>query len=127
MAAEEEAARMAAEAEAARMAAEAEAARIAAEEAANAVVRNYTVEAGDNLWNISGKADIYDNPFQWPLIYKANRDQIDDADLIFPGQNLEIDRDISDAEMDAAISHAKTRGAWSLETIEESDKVYLSE
>ncbi|NOR52314.1 MAG: LysM peptidoglycan-binding domain-containing protein, partial [Gammaproteobacteria bacterium] len=47
---------------------------------------SYVVEQGDNLWTISGQEDIYDNPYQWPLIYKANRDQIRDADLIFPGQ-----------------------------------------
>ncbi len=114
---------------------QAEADRIAAEKAeaeaqaaANAAgVTNYTVEKGDNLWSISGQSDIYDNPFQWPLIYKANRDQIKDADLIFPGQELEITRGMSDAEIDAAINHAKTRGAWSLGNVEESDQVYLSE
>ena len=37
---------------------------------------SYTVVRGDNLWNISGKSSIYGDPYQWPLIYKANRDQI---------------------------------------------------
>ncbi|MDH5485276.1 MAG: LysM peptidoglycan-binding domain-containing protein, partial [Gammaproteobacteria bacterium] len=75
---------------------------------------SYTVVSGDNLWSISGKDDIYANPYQWPLIYKANRDKINDADLIFAGQTLDIDRSASSSDIDAAIQHAKTRGAWSI-------------
>lgn len=45
---------------------------------------NYSVVKGDCLWNISKKKEIYANPFAWPIIYKANRDQIKNADLIFP-------------------------------------------
>ena len=87
----------------------------------------YTVSAGDNLWNISAKSNIYGNPYQWPLIYKANRDIIKDADLIFPGQNLSIDRSASSADVDAAVRHAKTRGAWAVGPVEASDKAYLGE
>lgn len=86
----------------------------------------YVVERGDNLWDISGKDEIYGNPFQWPLIYKANRDKINDADLIYPGQEFAIDRDFSMGEKDAAVEHAKTRGAWSLGVVEESDRAYLA-
>lgn len=85
----------------------------------------YTVVRGDSLWAISGKRDIYNNPYQWPLIYKANSDKIDDADLIYPGQEFSIDRNPSAAEVDAAVNHAKTRGAWSLGNVEESDREYL--
>ncbi|HEB99468.1 MAG TPA: LysM peptidoglycan-binding domain-containing protein [Thiotrichales bacterium] len=85
----------------------------------------YTVQRGDSLWAISGKAEIYNNPYQWPLIYKANADKIKDADLIYPGQEFSIDRNPSAAEVDAAIEHAKTRGAWSLGEVEESDRAYL--
>jgi nucleoid-associated protein YgaU len=87
---------------------------------------SYTVMRGDNLWNISGKSEIYGNPYQWPLIYKANQNQIQDADLIYPGQNLAIDRAASAADIDAAVNHAKTRGAWSIGVTEESDKAYLA-
>jgi len=87
----------------------------------------YEVMRGDNLWNISGKGDIYGNPYQWPLIYKANRDKISDADLIYPGQVFDIDRAASSADIDAAIQHAKTRGAWSIGVTEESDKAYLAQ
>lgn len=87
----------------------------------------YEVVTGDNLWNISGKNEIYSDPYQWPLIYKANRDKIKDADLIYSGQTLEINRSASQSDMDAATRHAKTRGAWSLGEQEASDRAYLSE
>ena len=93
---------------------------------AGAGADSYSVVRGDNLWDISGKSDIYGDSYQWPLIYKANRDQIKDPDLIFPGQNLEIDRNASAAEIDAAINHAKTRGAWSVGDVEQSDLDYLA-
>ncbi|MDT8404637.1 LysM peptidoglycan-binding domain-containing protein [Sulfuriflexus sp.] len=89
-------------------------------------VNSYTVERGDNLWNISGKDSIYGDPYQWPLIYKANRSQIKDADLIYPGQDLSIDRAVTSAAVNAAVQHAKTRGAWALGVVEESDKAYLA-
>jgi len=94
--------------------------------AAPAPTGSYQVVRGDNLWNISGKSEIYGNPYQWPLIYKANTSQIKDADLIYPGQNLAINTNPSAGEVDAAVRHAKTRGSWSLGVVEESDKAYLS-
>lgn len=86
----------------------------------------YSVMRGDNLWNISAKPDIYNNPYQWPLIYKSNSNKIKDADLIFPGQVFDINSNPSAAETDAAIRHAKTRGAWSIGAVEASDRAYLS-
>jgi nucleoid-associated protein YgaU len=85
----------------------------------------YVVKAGDSLWRISGMDEIYGNPYEWPLIYKANQDKIHDADLIYPGQQFAIDRNASAADIDAAVNHAKTRGAWSLGVVEESDRAYL--
>lgn len=90
------------------------------------VASSYQVVRGDSLWRISGKEEIYGNPYQWPLIYKANRDKIRDADLIYPGQVFTIDRAASSADIAAAVKHAKTRGAWSLGVVEESDKAYLA-
>jgi nucleoid-associated protein YgaU len=88
---------------------------------------SYTVISGDTLWGISAMDSIYGNPYQWPLIYKANRSQIQDADLIFPGQTFSIQRDASQAEVDAAVNHARTRGAWSLGVVEASDEAYLAQ
>lgn len=87
---------------------------------------SYTVVSGDTLWGISARSEIYGNPYQWPLIFKANRSQIKDADLIYPGQNLVIQRDASAADIDAAVNHARTRGAWSLGVVEASDEAYLA-
>ncbi len=85
----------------------------------------YAVVKGDCLWCISSKSEIYGSPFKWPLIFKANAGQIRDADLIYPGQELTIERNSSAAAIDAAIQHAKTRGAWALGPVEESDRAYL--
>ena len=87
---------------------------------------SYTVERGDSLWGISAQDQIYGNPYQWPLIFKANRDQIADADLIYPGQDLAIMRDSTGDEIAAAVEHARNRGAWSLGATEESDLEYLN-
>lgn len=42
----------------------------------------------DCLWRISQK--VYKDAAYWPAIYIANRDQIKDPDLIFPGQKFVI-------------------------------------
>jgi len=86
---------------------------------------NYQVERGDSLWGISGKAEIYANPYQWPLIYKNNSGKIEDADLIYPGQVFAIDNNPSSSEVSAAVQHARTRGRWSIGVVEQSDKAYL--
>ncbi len=86
---------------------------------------SYNVVRGDSLWGIAGKDSIYGNPYQWPLIYKSNSDKIKDADLIYPGQEFDINNSPSDAEVGAAVSHAKTRGAWSIGAVEATDKAYL--
>lgn len=93
---------------------------------AMASAQHYTVTGGDNLWDISAKPSIYNNPYQWPLIYKGNSDQIKDADLIYPGQKLNINTKPSSADVDAAVAHAKSRGSWSLGVVEASDKAYLA-
>lgn len=87
---------------------------------------DYTVVRGDSLWGLAGKDEIYGNPWQWPLIYKANADKIKDADLLYPGQKLLIREGVSQADVDAAIHHAKTRGAWLVGAAEASDKAYLA-
>jgi len=58
----------------------------------------YTVVKGDYLWKISGKQDIYDDPYQWIRIYTYNRDQIKDPDLIYPDQLFKIQRTAADNE-----------------------------
>lgn len=54
----------------------------------------YIVVRGDYLWKISGKPQIYDDPWKWMRIYSANREEIRDPDLIYPDQRLVIPRTI---------------------------------
>lgn len=88
---------------------------------------NHQVSRGDTLWGISAMSSVYGDPYQWPLIYKANASIIKDADLIYPGQNLEFKRNPLSSEVNSAIRHAKSRGAWSVGVVEETDKSYLAE
>ena len=61
---------------------------------------HYTVKPKDTLWDIAGKSDIYGDSFQWPLIFKTNRDKIQDPDLIYPEQDFEVNKTVpaDDAE-----------------------------
>lgn len=87
----------------------------------------YTVVAGDCLWCISAKSQIYGDPFKWPLIYRSNVSQIGDADLIYPGQELEIDRNLTPELVANAVEHARTRGAWTLGVPEQSDIQFIAD
>ncbi len=87
--------------------------------------REYTVSRGDTLWGISASSVGYNDPYQWPLIYRENAEKIDDPDLIYPGQEFMIEAYPSDMEVESAVEHAKTRGAWELGEVEESDQEYL--
>ena len=90
-----------------------------------APISRYIVQSGDHLWGISGQAQVYGDSYQWPLLYKRNRDNIYDPDLIYPGQVLHIDREASEQQIQLAIDHAKTRGAWALGVVEKADIDYL--
>lgn len=94
--------------------------------AASALPTSYEVVRGDHLWGIASQPRIYGNPYAWPLIYKSNSAKIKDADLIHPGQNLDINRSASAGDVDAAVRHAKTRGEWKLGVTEASDTAYLA-
>jgi hypothetical protein len=53
-------------------------------------VISYKVVRGDHLWGIAKKKEHYGNGFAWPIIYKANRDQIKNPDLIYPNQVFKV-------------------------------------
>lgn len=76
---------------------------------APSLVQHYTVVGGENLWSISAKREVYADGLLWPLLYKANRDQIKDPRQIYPGQVLSIPRDLSAEVMDEA--REKARGS----------------
>jgi len=69
--------------------------------------QKYVVVRGDTLWDISAKSKIYSDNFLWPLLFKANRDQIEDPDIIEVGQELLVRKDWSKAEMNDARQKAK--------------------
>jgi len=48
----------------------------------------YTVKSGDTLSEIAD--NFYGDPQKFRIIFAANRDQLDDPDEIFPGQDLRI-------------------------------------
>jgi len=55
----------------------------------------YIVKRGDTLPGIAARHDIYNDSFLWPLIYKANRDQIKDPKVLYTGQDLKIPREVT--------------------------------
>lgn len=62
------------------------------------IYSDYNVQRGDYLWRISGKQDIYGDPYQWMRIYSYNRDQIKDPNLIYPDQTFKIQREVGPDE-----------------------------
>ncbi|KAB0669866.1 LysM peptidoglycan-binding domain-containing protein [Oryzomonas sagensis] len=78
-------------------AAEAAAARAkaASKEPPVALPSTYTVRRGETLPQIAGRTEIYNDVSLWPLIYRANRDQIRDPKRLWPGQVLTIPRHFS--------------------------------
>ena len=53
-----------------------------------AAANTYTVKSGDTLSAIAKRE--YGDATEWRRIYEANRDKIDNPDLIHPGQELKI-------------------------------------
>ena len=48
----------------------------------------YVVQPGNSLWRISRR--YYGRGIMYTLIFKANSSQINDPDLIYPGQIFDI-------------------------------------
>jgi len=86
----------------------------------------YTVLKGDSLWRIAGKSDVYGNPYAWPLIYKNNTDKIKHADLIYPKQDLDVNKNPAQADIDSAADYAKHRGAWRHHKADKKDKKWAN-
>lgn len=49
---------------------------------------HYTVQRGDSLWKIAARPEVYANPRRWQTIFKANRQHIKNANVIYPNQVL---------------------------------------
>lgn len=70
-------------------------------------VQEVKVVSGDDLAGIAARPEVYGDALLWPLIYKANRDQIKDPTEIYAGQVLSIPRDKTADEQSAARREAK--------------------
>ena len=55
----------------------------------------YQVKRSETLIDIARRHEVYNDQFMWPLLYKANRDQIRDPKVVFPDQVLSVPRDIT--------------------------------
>ncbi|TJY62336.1 LysM peptidoglycan-binding domain-containing protein [Sinimarinibacterium sp. CAU 1509] len=75
--------------------------------------QRYVVAAGDSLWIISGRPEVYGNPYLWPLIWQANLDSLSDPNQLRAGQRLKIRSNPTVAEvvqaLDTAHQYAGTR------------------
>lgn len=58
-------------------------------------ISSYTVRRGETLPQIAARTEIFNDYSLWPLIYRANRDQIRDPKQLWPGQVLKIPRHFS--------------------------------
>lgn len=89
------------------------------------VLTRYTVVEGDNLSRIAEQNAVYGDGYLWPLIFKANTDKLNDPEKLKPGTVLVIPRNVSQAEIDAAFSYAKTRKRIPSDRVKEFDLEYL--
>lgn len=70
-------------------------------------LRTYVVHAGDSLWVIAGRPDVYSNPRLWPLLWKANLAVIPNPERLRQGQVLRLRPHPTVEEVAAAIEHAR--------------------
>jgi hypothetical protein len=73
---------------------------------------SYVVRRGDNLWAIAARPNVLGDPFKWPLLFRLNRDEIQDPDLIYPRQDLSYRTDIDSELMDLVVKEAKDTPAF---------------
>ena len=76
---------------------------------------NYTVKSGDTLWAISGL--FLKQPWRWPELWGMNLAEIRNPHLIYPGQQLFLDKSSG-----RAMLRARAGGAGDLQTIKVSPR-----
>ncbi|WP_243371203.1 LysM peptidoglycan-binding domain-containing protein [Geotalea sp. SG265] len=97
-------ARAAREAEARRLVEKAEKARQARQ-----LPTYHTVKRGESLPFIASQSEVYNDRNLWPLLYRANRDQISNPKHLWPGQVLRIPRNASREDLAEARRYAQDR------------------
>lgn len=73
------------------------------------LVLSHTVRRGESLPFIASQPEVYGDRNLWPLIYRANRDQIRDPRHIWPGQVLRIPRNAGRDDIAEARRYAQDR------------------
>ncbi|NJD90877.1 MAG: LysM peptidoglycan-binding domain-containing protein [Geobacter sp.] len=63
------------------------------------LVSRHTVKRGETLPQIAAQQEVYGDASLWPLIYKANRDQISNPAVLWPGQVLKIPRNVDRGDL----------------------------
>ncbi len=76
---------------------------LSAASAQEPVLATHVVQRGESLWSIAAKR--LGDPFLWPALYRANRDQIKHPARVYPGQQLAV------PELDEASRKAARREA----------------
>ncbi len=70
-------------------------------------VKTYVVRAGDSLWVIAGRPEVYSNSLLWPLVWQANATVIPNPDHLRRGQVLKVRPHPSADEIAEAVSVAR--------------------
>lgn len=73
------------------------------------LLTSYTVKRGETLPQISAQPEVYGDVLLWPLLYRANRDQIRNPRQLWPGQVLRIPRNLSRDDIQEARRYAQER------------------
>ncbi|HWI79088.1 MAG TPA: LysM domain-containing protein [Ramlibacter sp.] len=81
----------------------------------------YTVKHGDTLWGISGI--FLTRPWRWPELWGMNLEQIHNPHLIYPGQQLVLDKSGGRARL--RLQDAKADGGMPPETVRVSPRVRI--
>lgn len=69
----------------------------------------HTVKRGESLPFIASQPEVYNDRNLWPLLYRANRDQISNPKHLWPGQVLRIPRNSSREDIAEARKYAQDR------------------
>lgn len=73
------------------------------------LVSSYTVKRGQSLPLIAAQPEVYNDRALWPLLYRANRDQISDPRHLWPGQVLRVPRNVGRDDVQEAHRYAQER------------------
>jgi nucleoid-associated protein YgaU len=77
----------------------------------HSLASRHTVKRGETLPQIAALPEVYGDSSLWPLLYRANRDQIRDPKVLWPGQQLRIPRNLDKNDLNEARRFSSERSA----------------